>query len=253
MAEVKKTSRVIDTWKAKRWYKILSPAVFGSREIGETMASEEQLLLGRTMSVSLAMVTGDMKKQSTNIVFEIKNIKSGVAETVFKRLEIAPSSVRRMIRKGKDRIDMSIICATNDKGIFRIKPLVITRSQAGGTILAKLRKLIEDALRVEVNKVNSENLLIDVVTGKLQRSVRQRLNKVYPVKQMEIRALEHAVIEKPLPPIPILPEFKKEVIEETEEEKIEKKVKAKEKGITKEDLLEEVEVEKPKKVKKAEA
>ncbi|HME87248.1 MAG TPA: 30S ribosomal protein S3ae, partial [Candidatus Nanoarchaeia archaeon] len=62
--EIKKSSRVVDTWKLKKWYKVLSPSYFGSVELGETVALEDALVLGRTVTTSLMNITGDPKKQS---------------------------------------------------------------------------------------------------------------------------------------------------------------------------------------------
>ena len=82
----KKTSRVQDTWKQKRWYKVLSPASFGSREIGEAVAIEESTLVGRTAKVSLMKVTGDPKKQNTSATFKIVKVVNGQALTQLKQL-----------------------------------------------------------------------------------------------------------------------------------------------------------------------
>jgi small subunit ribosomal protein S3Ae len=227
MADKAKSSRIIDTWKQKKWYRVVAPQQFGSRQLGETMALEEDMLRGRTVKVSLSLVTGDAKKQSTNAIFEIKEVKNGVAETVLKAMEIAPSSIRRLVRKGKNRIDLSFICATKDGVVCRIKPFVVTRSKVGGLLLTKMRKLLEDVVRVEAHKETFDNFVYDVITGKVQRAIKQRLNKIYPLKICEVRVLEKTVTTKPLPPIPTLPELTEETVEETEEEKIEKKVKAK--------------------------
>ena len=245
MAEIKKQARVVDTWKMKKWYKIVSPQLFGNMQIGETIAMEDAGVVGRTVKVSLATLTGDAKKQSTNIIFEINKINNGVAETIVKKLEIAPSSVRRMIRAGKDRVDNSFLCATKDNVIIRIKPFLVTRGKAGGSVLTTMRNLVQDIIRVEASKITYENVLHDVVSGKLQRTVKQYLSHVYPLKASEIRSLEVTTSAKPLPPLPVLPVHEEERMEDTEEEKIEKKVKAK----AAEEVAEEVKEEKPKKAK----
>jgi len=251
MAEpVKKSSRVIDSWKLKRWYKVLAPAVFNNNLIGETVAAEEQSLIGRTLTTSLMNVVGEPKKQSIIGTFEIVSVKNGNAETRLKKMEIAPPSVRRMIRKGKERLDLSFLCATKDNVVVRIKPLLITRGKTGGSVLTKIREITETVSRIEANKISYEELIQDILTTKLQRRIRQVVNKLYPLKSAEIRAIEITTTAKPLPPIKELPEMKEEQFEETEEEKIEKKVKAKEKE-SKEEASEETEEEKPKKAKKA--
>ena len=256
MADVKKpiaSSKIVDKWKMKKWYRIVSPQMFGAQPIAESVAVEDSQLIGRTVSVSLSMVTGDSKKQNTNAVFEVNKVDAGNAYTVVKRLEIAPSSIRRMMRKGKDRIDLSMVCATKDNVAIRIKPFLVAKGKIGKTALTNTINLLDAILRVEAHKVSYEQLIRDVVTGKVQREIRQRLNKIYPLKAVEIRVVEKTVIVKPLPPIPVLPEIKEERIEETEEEKVEKKVKAhKEHEVVKEEQFAEVKEEKvEKKAKKA--
>lgn len=243
-----KTSRVVDTWKLKRWYTIVSPQMFGSRPLGETVAAEDSSMIGRTIMVSLMNVTGDVKRQNANVIFEVDAVQNGVAQTKVKKMEINPASIRRMVRKAKDRIDMSFVCATNDNKAVRIKPFLISRGQAGGAALTVIRKLTEDVARVEVSKLSYEGFVNEVVTGRLQKMIRDRVNKVYPVKIVEIRMFEITTVEKPLPPVPTLEEIETESSEEmTEEEKIEKKVKAKA-----EKEVEEIKAEKKAKVKKAE-
>jgi len=224
----KSTTKVIDTWKMKRWYKIISPQLFGSNMVGETVAAEDSQLIGRTASLSLGILTGDMKKQSTNAILEITNVNAGNAETIIKRLEISPSSIRRMIRKGKERIDLSMVCATKDNIIVRIKPFFVTRGKVGGSVLTSMRNLIDAILRVEANKTTYENLIRDIIHGKLQREIKQRLNRLYPVKVSEIRSIEKTIFTGKLPEIPKLPEIREELAEQTEEEKIVKKAKEKE-------------------------
>lgn len=225
MAEIKKAAKVVDTWKQKRWYHINSPFLFGSRSIGETAALDDSGLIGRTVKMSLSVLTGDVKKQNTSAVFEVTNIKNGMAETIVKRLEISPSSIRRMIRKGKDRIDLSILCATKDNVIVRIKPFLVTRGQTGGSVMTRMRNMLDALLRNEVINVSYDNLIKDILSNRLQKRIKDIVGKIYPVRTSEIRVVEKAKTDKPLPPIPPLPVFKEESSIETEEEKVVKKAK----------------------------
>ena len=225
--EAKKVSRIVDSWKMKKWYKITAPSIFGHYQIGETVAVEDSQLIGRTVTTSLMNITGDPKRQSLIGTFEIIAVTNGTAETKLKKLEIAPPSVRRMIRKGKERLDMSFVCATKDGVVVRMKPLLITRGKTGGSVLAKIRYLADAVSRIETSKVSYDELIQSILTNKLQRTIKQRINKLYPLKSVEIRAVELTVAEHPIAPIPVLPEIVEEKLEDTEEEKIEKKVHGK--------------------------
>ncbi|MBN2421207.1 hypothetical protein JXB27_02915 [Candidatus Woesearchaeota archaeon] len=251
--EVRKVSRIVDSWKMKRWYRVIAPAVFGNGQIGETIAAEESQLIGRTITTSLMNVIGDPKKQSLIGTFEIVSVNQGNAETKLKKLEIAPPSVRRMIRKGKERLDMSFLCATKDNVVVRLKPLLLTRGKTGGSVLTKIRHLADAVSRVEASKVSFDELVHSILSNRLQKMIKQRVNRLYPLRSVEIRALEISDFTGALPPIPTLPELIEEKAELTEEEKIEKTVKSRKEfvpniGITditkKEDKTEEVKEEK---------
>ncbi len=247
----KPSSRVIDTWKTKKWYKVISPELFGNEQIGETVAVEDSQLMGRTATVSLAALTGDAKKQNVNATFEVVEVKAGSAHTRLKKMEIVPSSIRRMIRKGKERVDLSIICATQDNVVVRIKPFLVTRGKTGNAVLTDIRNMLEALLRVHVNKQPYDLVVTDIITGKFQKTIKQRLNRIYPVKALEVRSFESTTTTKTLPPIPDIPELVKEDdVQETEEEKIEKKVKAKS---SEESPVEEATEKKPKAKKASKA
>ena len=240
----KKASRVIDSWKQKKWYDINSPSSFGARKVGEAVAASDDVLKGRTVKMSLSVVTGDVKKQNTSVTFEIVDVKNGAAETVVKKIEINPSSIRRMIRKGKNRIDLSIVCATKDNVIVRIKPFLVTRAMVGGSILTKMRNLLDALIRNELIKVSYDSLIGDILSNRLQKRLKQIVGKIYPVRTSEIRIIERTKTDKALLPIPKLPEFKEEKVELTEEEKLERKMKQIEEEETKKEST-----EKPKKAK----
>ena len=53
--------------KKKTWVKILSPAIFGQKEIGETIVFEPKKLVGKKIDTNLMILTGDPRKQHVTI------------------------------------------------------------------------------------------------------------------------------------------------------------------------------------------
>jgi len=176
--------------KRKKWVTILPSEHFRVPEIGETLTADSSKLIGKTVSVSLTELTRDPKRQNLKITFKITQIKDNKALTEVKRYEMIPSSVKRLVRQGKSKIDMSLKFETKDKIKIIIKPVIITKSKTTNSVLAKLRKETETYILNTV-KTNTFSDLFNIILGfKLQNQLKFHLKKIYPVSLCHIRILE---------------------------------------------------------------
>ncbi|MFC1690866.1 hypothetical protein ACFL0W_01685 [Nanoarchaeota archaeon] len=207
----KKTT--VSNWKRKRWYKLIAPKIFNESFLGETPALEASSLLGRTVKVNLMNLTGDMKKQNISVTFKIIRLAADKAQTELKKYEMGSSNLKRIVRRGKDRIDQSVICQTKDGRSVRIKPLLLTRSNTTGLRLRSLRKEVLAIIDDVVNTITLDELAQDIVSNKFQKHLKQILSKVYPLRICDIRML--VVLDE------ASPSEKKEVVEgeKSEEQK----------------------------------
>ncbi len=183
--------------KKKQWYPILAPKQFEDAVIGETLVYEPSQMLGKTLSHSLMNLTNDMKRQNINIHFKITEIEGDKAKTSIIGYQIIPSSVKRFVRRNSEKMDMSFNCETSDNVFLRVKPLIITRADVKGSIGAKLRNNAIAFLIKTIKKMTYDEILNELISRKLQDSMRQTLNKIYPIKVCEIRYLGIEAREKP--------------------------------------------------------
>ncbi|GEM_PF-1727027 len=190
MAATKKTQKTIDVWKKKRWHRILSPKVFNEQIIGETPALEPDTLVGRTIAVNLATLARDMKRQGIYLTFEVGKVMGDTAFTYLKKYEMMSSSIKRLVRRNRDRIDDSFLCTTADNVPVRVKPFLLTRNSTKHSIGTALRRGTREFLSRTVRKLSYDVLIQDIVTGKLQRAWRDTLKNIYPLKICDIRVLE---------------------------------------------------------------
>ncbi|MBU0536086.1 MAG: hypothetical protein KKE20_03920 [Nanoarchaeota archaeon] len=245
MVKVKAKGGVVDIWKKKRWHRILAPKIFNEQMIGETPSIDPNILLGRTVSVNLMSLTRDMKKQNINIIFEVKRVMGDTAFTEVKKFEIVPSSIRRFVRRGKQRIDDSFSAMTSNNRKVRIKPLIITKNLVTSSVSNAMRKKAKEMFVSRIRKLSSDILVQDIVSNRLQREIKNDLNKIYPLRICEIRMLvfekeskkegESAAVEEAAEPAPEAPQkaekeniTEKKAAEETEEKTEKKPKKAKE-------------------------
>ncbi|MBI5398612.1 hypothetical protein HZB03_04055 [Candidatus Woesearchaeota archaeon] len=196
MVKAQARLKVADKWKRKKWFYLIAPKIFGEQVVGETPANSPEAVRGRTVEVNLMMLTGNIKTQNINVTFEVMNVQGANAYTEVKRFELQQASIKRRVRRRKDKLDDSFVCVTKDKKVIRLKPLIITNSKTSQTMKARLRRTTMANLQHSISTVDYDTLIIDLVNYKLQKDIRNMLHKTFPVKAFEIRILETMKDEK---------------------------------------------------------
>ncbi len=236
--------------KKKRWYPILAPNHLGKKDLGDSYLGEPEEAIGRTIKVNLMQVTGDVKSQSAEVKFMVTDFKDGSFNTRITEYNYSPSSIKRVVRRRKTRVDDSSIMKTKDGRKVRIKPFLLTTNKVSRAVECNLRATLKKELEKLVNKSDYEELFNSIINYKIQRKLRDILTKIYPVKALEIRVLKEVVEEERYQK----EDEKKNIKEEkpVEEEKEEPK-EVKKKTEKKETKKIEKKEEKPKKEKKKKA
>ena len=198
--------------KKKVWFPIIAPAIFNNQPVGEMYLEEPQTSVGRKVKVSLMTLTGDPQRQNVHVTFEITKVDNNQLMTKLIGYSIVPTAVRKMMRRGRDRIDESFVTKTSDGVAVRIKPVLITRARISSSILTDLRKQLRSHLIRSVSKLSFNDLMHTVIAHKIQRELHEILRKVYPLQSCEIRHVSIETNEKSLkniitaPPAPVKPE-----------------------------------------------
>ena len=182
--------------KKKKWVKILAPKIFNNNQIGESLVTEPEVLVGRCIDVSLMVVIGDPQKQNIHVKFKITRIDNGVAHTELLAYRLMPTAAKRLMRRNKDKIDDSFVLETSDKKIVRIKPIVVLRNKTTGSVLTAMRMLVRAHLARKISKIPAEKLFTEIIGKQLQREAQKILRRLYPVGICEIRSLELIPVEK---------------------------------------------------------
>jgi small subunit ribosomal protein S3Ae len=205
------------TSKKKKWYPVLAPKLFNKMIIGETFSTTPDSLINKHLNINLMNITGDRRSQNINILFKIVSVDNN-AFTQIVSYSMANSSIKRLVRRGNDRIDNSFVCETSDGVRVRLKPFLLTISRTKRSIKSTLRKKLEELSINEIKKVTYDNFLEDLVSHKFQQMLRDNLKKIYPLRVCEIREMK-VEKEKKKRGKKVKEEIKKEVEKEIKEEK----------------------------------
>ncbi len=177
-----------DKWKAKRWYSIRAPRnPWSFKVIGETIAEEEEMLVGRPFEIMQNELDGDFTKLHVKIKFRIKEVVGNDAITEFVGHDVMKDFVRRQIRRDRGKIDDTIDVVTEDGFFVRIKPFIVTRS----SVKASQKHESRSVTRNEVVKFCAQSTWINVqkalMDGSLEETVSKAISKIQPVRAVFFR------------------------------------------------------------------
>ena len=241
----------------KKWYRIVAPRLFNERIVGETAALEAKNLAERTMKVNMFTLTDNIRKQNTEIKLLINSVQGDNAITSMIGFKILPTSVKRLVRKGKTRLDQTIKAITNDNKVITIKMFLVTRNLVKGSVFTAIQNKSKEIVTDIVNNSTYDGLAEAVVYGKIQKEIREQIAKIYPLKICDVREfkLERFVkavdLRKIKEKTPVKKVEEKEGEEKKEEKAVEEKPKEEKvkedkeelKADSKEEVKEELKVE----------
>jgi ribosomal protein S3AE len=176
--------------KKKKWFPIVAPEAFQGKIIGEILLDDSSQLMNRPVKVNMMQLMGDMKKQNVNILFKVTDVKDGKGYAQAVKYEISPFSLKRLAKREKDKLSDSFVVKTAEGKLVRVKSVMVTNAMTNGAVLAALVKTCRAVCKELVNKIKFEQLIIDLVTYKFQKEVKESLHKVYPLRNFDIRLLE---------------------------------------------------------------
>ena len=174
----------------KRWIKIVGPGEFKNIVLGESYVIDPNILLGKKLKLSLGSLTGALKRQYALIGFKVKEIKGAEAHAEVVSYEMVLAHTKRLVRAGRDKIDDSFVVESKDKVKARIKPIGLTKNKAKNSILTRIRNLGREKIKEMFLKEDFNKALDEIISGRLQRSLKQELGKTYPLGVYDIRKLE---------------------------------------------------------------
>lgn len=184
--------------KKKEWYTIISPKIFGSNEIGETVSDMPKKVIGRVITANAKELTGDFKKSHIEIKLLVTNIEKNNALTEIKGYAVTRPYLSRFLHKGMDTMDVIHDLKTSDGHLIRVKCM----ATIGNKIQAGKKKLLRQRFKAELDKLLTgmtlDNLVfIATTTNKIQREIGNNLKKTYPLRFVEIKKIELRKTQKP--------------------------------------------------------
>ncbi len=183
----KKISRV--KIKKKSWYPVITPKIFGSREVGEMYLTSPESARGRILQINLKELSNNVKDQNAYVSFRIEKPEGNLLHASVVGYRLTPAFVRRTVRKGTDRVDHYHLATTTDGQRLVFKILIVTRNKVQHSVKTSLRLKAAALLSEEATKGDLPFFINSLVSGRIRQLLKKHLDKIYPVKEAALRAV----------------------------------------------------------------
>ncbi|RCH75071.1 MAG: hypothetical protein DBX04_02995 [Candidatus Poseidoniales archaeon] len=177
-----------DKWKSKRWFSIRAPRnPWSFRVIGETLAEDPEMLIGRNYEIMQNELDGDFSKMHVKIRFRVSDVLGSDAITEFIGHQMMQDHVRRQVRRERGKIDDTVDVVTEDGFYVRFKPLILTRERVKSSQKNEIRSVARDTILKAGASSTWVSMQKSVMDGELEALIKEEASKISPIRMVMIR------------------------------------------------------------------
>jgi len=183
----KKVQRKLDGWKSKEWYNIEAPVYLNRAIVGNTMAGDASLLIGRNVETTVGELTNDMSKNNTKVILRISKVVGDIATTDLMGHELTTDYIRSIVKRQTSRIDANVDVKTKDGYVIRVKPTCFTIKRARSSQIKAIREMMVEIVKRRASESDFETFMQEAILGRLSATIYRQAKFIYPLRRVEIR------------------------------------------------------------------
>lgn len=191
MAKPKRAAKAMDKWKMKKRFEVLAPDIFNRVPIGPVFADEGKSLLGRKVETTLSKLVNS-SQHHIKVMLRVVDVSGFNALTQIDSVELSRSYISSHISSGTNIIDYVFVVKTKDGKGMRCKLVIFARKGVHDDQRKQLRRLAEKIVRTEAEKNTYDQLVQELVFGKLGSQIFNKGKKIAPLGRVEIHKAELA-------------------------------------------------------------
>ena len=188
---VRKTRKIKDKWKEKRWVAVFAPESFNNIPIAYVPITSDKTAVGRVVEVTLFdILKGDPSQHQYKLFFQINKVTEEKATTVFKRYEYAKEFLRSLIRRGSSRINFVIDSKTKDGYVFRIKILTLSHRELNTSRKRAIRLEAKKQIERIVPQMTIDEFVQAACYGKISSDIMAATKKIIRVRHVGLEKVK---------------------------------------------------------------
>jgi small subunit ribosomal protein S3Ae len=186
MAKKSQMGRKVEGWKAKSWYRIHVPEIFGKSYIGDTISSDPETVVGRILQTTLGEIIQDYTKQHIKIRVKVTSVAGDAAYTEFVGHELTRDYMRSMVKRRTSRIDTILPVTTKDGKTLRITMTCLTLTRANLSQVHAIRSAMTQFLQAYAAQREFPAFVKEMVSGEVTKELFKLVKPIYPVRRVEL-------------------------------------------------------------------
>ena len=188
---VRKTRKIKDKWKEKKWITVSAPDSFNNIPVAYIPITDDKNAVGRVIEVTLFdILKGDPSQHQYKLFFKINKVTDEKATTIFKRYEYAKEFLRSLIRRGSSRINFVIDTKTKDGYVFRIKILTLSHRELNTSRKHALRLEAKKQIERIVPQMTIDEFVQAACYGKINSDIMAATKKIIRVRHVGLEKVK---------------------------------------------------------------
>lgn len=181
------TAKGIESWKRKKWYKVIAPRFLGEVELAQVPATDDDHIMNRVIKLPLREITRDLNHTYVNIYLRVHEIVGDKAFTKLIKHEVSREFLGTMVRRHRDALQ-SVFPVTSADGVeFSVKMLVVTENRCSGRQKTLLRNEARKFIKEKAAKQDFGAFILDTLYGKTAAEAFEHLRKLaVPLRRVEV-------------------------------------------------------------------
>ena len=187
----RKTRKIKDKWKEKRWVTVLAPDPFNNVPIAYIPITDDENAKGRVIEITLFdILKGDPSQHQYKIFFQIDKVTKEKATTIFKKYEYAKEFLRSLIRRGSSKITFILDTKTKDGYIFRIKVIALSHRELNTSRKHALRIIAKDVIEKTVPHMTIDQFVQASCYGKINSDIMAATKKIIHLRHVGLEKVK---------------------------------------------------------------
>ncbi len=187
----RRTTKVKDKWREKKWVNVYAPDSFNNVPIAYIPITDDENAKGRVIEVTLFdILKGDPSQHQYKMYFQIAKVEGEKATTVFKRYEYSKEFLRSLIRRGSSRITFMLEVKTKDGYIFRIKVIALTHRKLNTSRKHAFRLIAKDVMEKTIPQMTIDQFVQATCYGKINSDIMAATKKVIRMRHVGLEKVK---------------------------------------------------------------
>jgi len=187
----RRTTKVKDKWREKRWVNVYAPDSFNNVPIAYIPITDDENAKGRVIEVTLFdILKGDPSQHQYKMYFQINKVEGEKATTIFKRYEYSKEFLRSLIRRGSSRITFMLEAKTKDGYIFRIKVIALTHRKLNTSRKHAFRLIAKDVMEKTIPQMTIDQFVQATCYGKINSDIMAATKKVIRMRHVGLEKVK---------------------------------------------------------------